>query len=73
MSPLDAVRMEEVEVEAQMVPKWSELSKHISLLTPFQRGSGESLFKQWIQGNIRKKECCLYSSDGGRYDETPSA
>lgn len=64
--------MEEVEVEAEMemddkvVVKWSDLSKHISLLAPFQRGAGESLFKQWIRENIRKKECCLYSSVDGR-------
>lgn len=58
--------MEEVEVEAQMVLKWSDVSKHISLLAPFQRGSGESLFKQWIRDNVRKKECCLYSSHDGR-------
>lgn len=65
-------RMEEVEVETEMetehkvVVKWSDLSKHVSLLAPFQRGAGQSLFKQWIRDNIRKKECCLYSSDGGR-------
>lgn len=62
--------MEEVEVEPQMehkvVTKWSDLSKHISLLAPLQRGAGESLFKQWIWDNIRKKECCLFASDGGR-------
>lgn len=62
--------MDELEVEAQLehkvAVKWSDLSKHLSLLAPFQHGSRESSFKQWIRDNISKKECCLFASDGGR-------
>lgn len=62
--------MEELEVEAQLehkvAVKWADLSKHISLLAPFQHGSGELSFKQWIRDNVSKKECCLFARNGDR-------